>query len=170
MKTFKTLLIAGFTLMLSVGGAHAVDLDDLDVTIRVIDSDDIDDISHELSLPFPAPTAERKHAEGGLSHASDVRRDDHGGSGHEHVAKNESGDRDEGREQSEDEVEHRDESREDNDDAHEERDDAEEQERHEDEQEDEQEGHDHKDGEGMEDPLPDVPDIPGTPGDKSWGR
>ncbi|NOX76075.1 MAG: hypothetical protein GXP17_05570 [Gammaproteobacteria bacterium] len=165
MKIFKTLLMTGFTLMLSVGVAHAVDLDDLDVTIRVIDSDDVDDISHELSLPFPASAAGRGHEEGGLSHVNDVRGDDHvghQGSDNEQVAENKFDDRGEGREQSEDEAADRDESREDIDDAHEERDDAEEQEQHE----NEQEAEERKDSEGVADPLPEVPDIPGTPDDK----
>jgi len=154
MKTLNTLLIAGFALLLSVGVAQAVELDDLDVTIRVIDSDDVGDIGHELMLPFPVPGS-------GGEHAEDAGHDSDEG---EQVASNQTGndtsDRDE---RGDDDADNRDESLESSSDAQDERDDADDEERSEDQQEQEDETKQDIDG----DTETDSSDIPGTPDEKT---
>ncbi|WP_455217144.1 hypothetical protein [Kaarinaea lacus] len=52
MKSVNTLIIAGFALFLTTGIAGAVELDDLEVTVRVVESgDDVNEVEHELHLP-----------------------------------------------------------------------------------------------------------------------
>ncbi|WP_455199379.1 hypothetical protein [Kaarinaea lacus] len=52
MKSVNTLIIAGFALFLTTGIAGAVEMDDLEVTVRVVESDDdVNEVEHELHLP-----------------------------------------------------------------------------------------------------------------------
>ena len=59
-RRHPTLILAGTLLLALSGGAQAVELDDLDVTIQVIESDRLDEIGHELNLPDFGPR-EREH-------------------------------------------------------------------------------------------------------------
>lgn len=76
MKNVKTMVLAASVLLFVTGAAHAVDMDDLDVTIKMIDSDDVKGASHELRLPDAASDVAREHAEKrdgkGLSRANEV--------------------------------------------------------------------------------------------------
>ena len=86
MKMIKLLVIASFTLFLMTGIAGADELDDLDVTIRMMESDDdVNEVEHELSLPDSASDSAREHAEDdgheneGETHSSDDVNDDQDG-------------------------------------------------------------------------------------------
>ena len=47
----KSSILIAVIFLLPVSAAYAVEMDDLDVTIRVIETNEVGDISHELSLP-----------------------------------------------------------------------------------------------------------------------
>jgi hypothetical protein len=88
MKMIKISIIAAFTLFLTTGIAGADELDDLDVTIRVVETDDdVNEVEHELHLPDSAADSAREHAEDdgheneGEHHSND--RDDDGREGAE---------------------------------------------------------------------------------------
>jgi hypothetical protein len=59
MKTFQLSLIAGTLLLITGGVAQAADLEDLDITVRVVEDDDAREMRHELRLPAAA----REHHE-----------------------------------------------------------------------------------------------------------
>ncbi len=70
MGMIKTSIVAGFALLLTTGIAGAADLDDLDVSIRVVEADDdINEVEHELSLPMHTSNSVREH------HSSDRDED-----------------------------------------------------------------------------------------------
>ena len=133
MKLVQTTLIAGLTFFLSAGISFAADMGDLELTIRVVETDDVQEMHNELSLPGSASDAAREHAENGdgrgLTQANAVR-DEHGNENQrEDEAHNEEREEHEAdREDHEDEVE-------DHNDSDEERDEAKEEESHEDEHE-----------------------------------
>lgn len=87
MKNVKMMIFAASVLFFATGAAHAVEMDDLGVTIKMINSDDMKGISRELHLPDAASDIAREHAEGrdgkGLSRANEVhnrneaRKDEH---------------------------------------------------------------------------------------------
>jgi hypothetical protein len=70
------MVLAAAVLFFVTGAAHAVDLDDLGVTIKMIDSDDVKAAGKELRLPDAASDVAREHAEKrdgkGLSRANEV--------------------------------------------------------------------------------------------------
>jgi hypothetical protein len=80
MRGLKTLVCAGAVLLFAVGSAYAANMDDLGVTIRMINSDEMKDVSRELHLPDVAAELAREHAqerEGkGLSKANEARDHD----------------------------------------------------------------------------------------------
>ena len=64
MRRVHTLIMSGFALFLITGNVNAADLDDLDVTIRVIESDhELKEMENELHLPDSASETAREHAE-----------------------------------------------------------------------------------------------------------
>ncbi len=84
MKMIKLLIITSFSLFLMTGIAAADDLDDLEVTIRMMESDDdANEVEHELSLPDSASDSAREHAEDdgheneGEHHSNDDANEDH---------------------------------------------------------------------------------------------
>jgi len=89
MKKMKMMVLAASLLFVVTGAAHAVDMDDLGVTIKMIDSDDMKGVSNELRLPDAASDVAREHAQNrdgkGLSRANEVhdrnesRKDEHDG-------------------------------------------------------------------------------------------
>jgi len=121
-KAIQTSVIAGFVFFLSAGVSFGAEMDDLDLTIRVVESDDVSEMHNELSLPDMVFDAERDHADAESS--SDVGRD---GAAREHELENTMDVRDE----HEDEMEDHDEAREDNSDINEEHGEAHEEEKHE---------------------------------------
>lgn len=138
MNWVQTAIIAGLSFFLSAGISFAAEMDDLDLTIRVIESDDVEEIHHELSLPDMASETAREHAEDedgkGLTQANAVReREDE----HEPEQDHEDEARDEEREEHEDEREDHEDEVEDHEDSKEEHDDAHEEESHEEEHENE---------------------------------
>ncbi|MCF6211454.1 MAG: hypothetical protein L3K24_12480, partial [Gammaproteobacteria bacterium] len=119
-----TLMAAGFALSalaLSMENALAIDLDDLDVTIQVIDSDDIKDISNVLSLPDFSNN--RKPGEmKSEGHEVDRPDDDHEGHGNNKIDHDD--DRDDADDDRDDADDDRDDADDDRDDADDDRDDA----------------------------------------------
>ena len=77
MKWVQTTIIAGLAFFLSAGISFAAEMDDLDLTIRVIETDDLKEMHNELRLPDMASDAAREHAEGenghGLTQANAAR-------------------------------------------------------------------------------------------------
>jgi len=68
MKKVNVLIIMGFamgfSLLLMTGTASAADLEDLDVTIRVVEPDaDVNEVENELQLPESASDSASEHAE-----------------------------------------------------------------------------------------------------------
>jgi len=121
MKIVQTSIIAGLAFFLSIGISFGADLDDIDFTIRVVESDDVGEMHNELSLPDMAfDVTHDGHARGD----ADRENQESGAGEHEHEADT--------RDEREDEAEDHDEAREDNDDVSDEHDEA-----HEDEHEDE---------------------------------
>lgn len=128
MKTVKTMVLAASVLFFVTGAAHAVDLDDLGVTIKMIDSDDMKGASKELHLPDAASDVARERAEHrdgkGLSRANEVRdRNDTRKDEHDHKQDG----KDEASDKKDDHEEHksdRDESRDSHDEAKEAQDEA----------------------------------------------
>jgi len=122
MKTIQTSIIAGLAFFLSAGISFGAELDDLDVTIRMVKSDDLTEMHNELSLPAVVSDAAQEHAEdgdNGLARANEVRNH-----GQESETENEQEDSAEARDEREDEVEDHDEAREDKGDVDDERDDS----------------------------------------------
>jgi hypothetical protein len=179
LKTIQTSIIAGLAFFLSAGISYGAEMDDLDLTIRVVETDDVNEMHNELSLPDMASDTAREHAENeqghGLDQANDARHQRHDAED-EHAQENEveheqenemdremnheMDDEMEARDEREDAVEDNDEGREDRDDMNEERGEASEDEEHE-------EAHEREDGQeisdgGMSD---DGMDAPGAPDD-----
>ena len=84
MNIVKTSIIASFALFLTTGIAGADELDDLEVTVRVVETDDdANEVEHELHLPDSASDSAREHAEDdgheneGEHHSNDDGREDH---------------------------------------------------------------------------------------------
>ena len=75
MKLIKSSLIAGFALFLTTGIAGAVEMDDLAITIRVIETDDVNEVANELSLPVGVSDDLREHDDGEHQGSSDDDRD-----------------------------------------------------------------------------------------------
>ncbi|MCF6255219.1 MAG: hypothetical protein L3K25_02775 [Gammaproteobacteria bacterium] len=129
MKIVQTSIIAGLAFFLSVGISFGADLDDIDFTIRVVESDDVGEMHNELSLPDMFFDVTHEH-EGDAN-----RENQESGTGeHEFDA--------DARDEREDDVEDHDEAREDNDDVNDEYDEA-----HDSDHEDE---HEHEHGEAHE--------------------
>ena len=129
MKVLQTTMIAGVVFFVSTGISFAADMEDLDITIRMVESNDVHEMENELSLPESVSDTAREHAESedgrGLTQANESRDREHGNEvahdgGHEN--------RDQARE---DEAEHHDEVRDTRETTHEEADDAREEEQHE---------------------------------------
>ncbi len=129
MKIVQTSIIVGLAFFLSAGISFGADLDDIDFTIRIVESDDVDEIHNELSLPDMIFDAPREHAEDGGGHGNQENE----AGGHEHKVSHE--DEVEARDEREDEIEDHDEAREDDDDMNDEHDEAHEEEEHEEEHE-----------------------------------
>ena len=132
MKLVQTTLIAGLTFFLSTGISFAADMGDLELTIRVVETDDVQEMHNELSLPESASDTAREHAQNedgrGLTQANTVR-DKHENEREDEAHNEEREEHEADREDHEDEVE-------DHNDADEERDEAKEEESHEDEHDD----------------------------------
>lgn len=124
MKLMQTIIIAGLSFFLSTGIGFAADLDDLDLTIRVVETDDVEEMHNELSLPDAASNTAREHAEDeegrGLTRANEVREQEHEDD-NEHGREDAAGN---------DEREEHENDAEDHDDASEEHDEAQAEERH----------------------------------------
>jgi len=77
MKKANILIIAGFTLFLTTGIASAADLDDLDVTIKMMESnDDVNEMENELHLPDSVHDQDENHND---AHDNDSNDDDREG-------------------------------------------------------------------------------------------
>jgi hypothetical protein len=63
MKIAQTTMIAGLSFFLGGGIALSAELDDLDLTIRVVESNSMEEIHHELSLPNFGSDVVSEHAE-----------------------------------------------------------------------------------------------------------
>jgi hypothetical protein len=63
MKTMKIQIFALFTFFIFTNAAQAVDLDDMGVTIQMIESEDMKEVSKELSLPDVASEVAKQHME-----------------------------------------------------------------------------------------------------------
>lgn len=74
MRLVQTIILAGVSFFLSAGIGYAADLGDLDLTIRVIETDDVQQIHNELSLPAIAAEAAHEPAGGGLTQAAASRK------------------------------------------------------------------------------------------------
>ncbi len=107
MKIVQTSIIAGLAFFLSVGISFGADLDDIDFTIRVVESDDVGEMHNELSLPYMAFDVTHEHED-------DANRENQesGAGEHEFDA--------DARDEREDDAEDHDEAREDNDDVNDE--------------------------------------------------
>ncbi len=71
-RRLHILALASPLLLVLSATAQAVELDDLEVTIQVIESDRLNEISHELSLPDLGPREEGRDARrGGRGHSGD---------------------------------------------------------------------------------------------------
>lgn len=129
-KVVHTSIFATAVFFLSAGISFGAELDDLDVTIRMVESDDLIEMHNELSLPDAASDTAREHAEDengqGLTRANEARSQ-------EQDAENEDTPEtsDEARDEREDEIENHDEAREDKDDISAEHEDVKEEETHE---------------------------------------
>jgi hypothetical protein len=137
MKIIQTSIIAGFAFLLSTGISFGAELDDLDFSIRVVETDDVSEVHNELSLPGMASGTAREHAENEGEHGStqaNEARHQKSDSGDEHEQENEVehelDDQMEARDEREDAVEDNDEMREDSSDTNEEYSEAEHEEAH----------------------------------------
>ena len=129
MKLVQTTIIAGLTFFLSTGISFAVDMDDIELTIRVVETDDVEEMHNELSLPDSASDTAREHAEDedgrGLTQANAARESEHENeTEHEEndASHDEREEHEEEREDHEDEVDDHKDSEEEHDEAHEEED------------------------------------------------
>lgn len=144
MKLVQTIIFAMMAFFLSAGISVGAELDDLDLTIRVIESDDLQEMQNELSLPASVSDDAREHAEGDERRGESSEKD-HDGKDEEHKDEHKDEHRDEHdgrhedndieRDEREDEIEDHDEAREDDDDVIEGHDEAHEEESHEEEHE-----------------------------------
>jgi len=82
MKIVQTSIIAGLAFFLSVGISFGADLDDIDFTIRVVESDDVGEMHNELSLPDMVFDVTHEHTEDGAGRENQ----ESGIGGHEHEA------------------------------------------------------------------------------------
>lgn len=114
MKTIQLSLIAGAVLLIAGGVAQAADLEDLDITVRVVEDNDSREMRHELTLPAAA----REHMDDRERHREHDAQ--------ENESRDGEGDYREGQE---DDREAQDENRDSYDQAHEERHESEEQDR-----------------------------------------
>ncbi len=64
MKIVQTGIIAGLAFFLSIGISFGADLDDIDFTIRVVESDDVGEMHNELSLPDMVFDVAHEHEDG----------------------------------------------------------------------------------------------------------
>lgn len=140
MKLVQTSIIAMVAFFLSTGISFGAELDDLEFTIRVVESDDLNEMHNELSLPAAASDTAREHAEDddgrGLSRANEVREKEH--EEDKSVDENEHHDSQDdvaGYDEREDEIEDHDNAHEDDDAVTQEHGEAHEEEEHEDEHE-----------------------------------
>lgn len=140
MKLVQTTLIAGLSFFLSTGISFAVDMDDIELTIRVVETDDIEEMHNELSLPDAASDTAREHAEDddgrGLTQANAAHEE------HENESEHKDDAHDEEREEHEEHDDDGDEREEDKDDREDEHGDADEEEDHEKEHDNEDDGDD----------------------------
>lgn len=138
MKLVQTSIFGIIAFLFSTGISFGAELDDLDFTIRVVESDDLTEVHNELSLPDAASDTAREHAEDddgrGLTQANESREKEHQEESND-VNKDDIEHHDEARDEREDEIEDHDEAREDDDDVNEEHDAAREEESHEEEHE-----------------------------------
>jgi len=81
MKLVQTTIIAGLSFFLSTGISFAADMDDIELTIRVVETENIEEMHNELSLPDAASDTAQEHAENedgrGLTQANVVREAEH---------------------------------------------------------------------------------------------
>lgn len=119
MKAIQTGVIAGCAFFLSIGVSFAAEMDDLDLTIRVVESDDVNAMHNELLLPEMISASEHADTEGETDHSMNQNND-------ARELENAMDVRDE----HEDEMEDHDEAREDNGDITEEHGEAHEEETH----------------------------------------
>jgi len=135
MKLVQTSVIAGFAFFLSTGISFGAEMDDLDITIRVVDTDGVAEMENELTLPETVSDTAREHAESedsrGLTQANDAQTGE-SDAAHAHEVE----DTAEVRDEHEDEVETHDETRDTTEDVNAERNDAKEDEVHEEENKD----------------------------------
>lgn len=161
MKVLKKTMIAGAVFFISTGISYAADMDDLDVTIRMVESNDVHEMENELTLPESASDTAREHAESedsqGLTQANESQDREHDGDA---TPDSEQESSDQAREQHEDEMEHADETADSHDTASEERDDARDEEQHEQEEEQQQQ-------EEAQDTQPDSTEMTESPNDGS---
>lgn len=129
MKLVQTTIIAGLSFFLATGISFAADMDDIELTIRVVETDDVEEMHNELSLPDAASDTAREHAEDedgrGLTQANAARAAEHGNEeddAHDDAHDEEREEHEEDREDHEDEVEDHDDSDEEHDEANEEED------------------------------------------------
>jgi hypothetical protein len=134
MKWVHTGIVGIIAFLFSTGISFGAALDDLDLTIRVVESDDLTEMHNELSLPDTASDAAREHAEDddgrGLTQADQAREEERQEDSND-VNRDDAEFHDEAREEREDEIEDHDEAREDSSDVNEEHDEAREEESHE---------------------------------------
>ena len=120
MKLVQTTIIAGLSFFLSTGISFAVDMDDIELTIRVVETDDIEEMHNELSLPGSVSDTAREHAEDedgrGLTQANAARETEH----ENDASHDEREEHEEARDDHEDEIEDHKDSEEEHDEAHEE--------------------------------------------------
>lgn len=67
MRLVQTIILAGVSFFLSAGIGFAAELGDLELTIRVIETDDVQQMHNELSLPTIAADAAHEQAGSGLT-------------------------------------------------------------------------------------------------------
>lgn len=82
MKELKAMMFVACLLFFVTAAVHAAPMDDLGVTIKMIDADDMKGVSTELHLPAMAADVARKQAEDregrGLSRANEARNGEQG--------------------------------------------------------------------------------------------
>ena len=62
MKLVQTTIIAGLSFFLSTGISFAAELDDIELTIRVVETDNIEEMHNELRLPDAVLDTASEHA------------------------------------------------------------------------------------------------------------
>ena len=82
MKISRAMCVLATSLAFVVPAANAVDRDDLDVTMEVMDHDmNADDFMNTIELPEAASERARDSSQSGLSTANEARDREHGGDG-----------------------------------------------------------------------------------------